>query len=89
MSKYQVVTMIKVRTKAGTIRELSPGETVTLSEDMASPLLEAGRIKAIVPFLDLDGSLVIPFDADPRYHWWKEGGQSIKATESEVRGWKH
>lgn len=28
-----------------------------------------------LPYLDLDGSVVIPFGCDSRYHWWK-GGQS-------------
>ena len=26
----------------------------------------------------------IPFDSDPKYHWWK-GGQSVKQTLAEVR----
>ena len=36
------------------------------------------------PYLEADGSLVIPFGSDSRYHWWK-GGQSVKETEKEVR----
>lgn len=39
------------------------------------------------PYFDLDGSLVIPFASDPRFHYWN-GGQSIKTTEKEVRSWK-
>jgi len=39
-----------------------------------------------LPFLDKDGSLVIPFASDPRYHWWA-GGQTVRETEREVRGW--
>ena len=30
------------------------------------------------------GDLSIPFDSDPRYHWWK-GGQSVKATIAELK----
>ena len=41
-----------------------------------------------LPYLDLDGGLVIPFGSDPRFHYWA-GGQSIKQTEEEVRGWLH
>jgi hypothetical protein len=35
------------------------------------------------PYLMLDGTLVIPFDSPPRFHWWK-GGQSIAQTRAEV-----
>jgi len=28
--------------------------------------------------------LVIPFDSDPKYHWWKSG-QSVKATIAELK----
>jgi len=41
-----------------------------------------------LPYLDLDGSVVIPFNSDPRFHYW-HGGQSIATTEEEVKGWKH
>ena len=34
------------------------------------------------PHLDIDGSIVIPFDSDPKYHWWQTG-QSIKETHRE------
>ena len=36
------------------------------------------------PFLTADGDLSIPFDSDPKYHWWK-GGQSVKQTLAEVK----
>jgi hypothetical protein len=35
------------------------------------------------PYLMPGGTLVIPFDSDPDYHWWK-GGQSVKHTRAEV-----
>lgn len=35
------------------------------------------------PHLLADGTLVIPFNSDPKYHWWK-GGQSIAQTRAEV-----
>lgn len=40
------------------------------------------------PFIEKCGTLVIPFDCHPRYHWWN-GGQSVKETEGEVKAWKH
>jgi hypothetical protein len=35
------------------------------------------------PYLTAGGTLVIPFESDPKYHWWK-GGQSVKQTRAEV-----
>jgi len=35
------------------------------------------------PHLLADGTLVIPFKSDPKYHWWK-GGQSISQTRAEM-----
>jgi hypothetical protein len=37
-----------------------------------------------LPYLTPGGTLVIPLDSDPKYHWWK-GGQSVKATMAEVQ----
>lgn len=37
------------------------------------------------PYLDSEGDLVIPFDSDLRYHWWKSG-QSITETINEIKG---
>lgn len=39
--------------------------------------------KPKVPYLAADGTLVIPFDSDPKYHWWKNG-QSVHQTKEEV-----
>src|ERR1041384_63678 len=39
--------------------------------------------KLRLPFLTTDGTLSIPFDSDPKYHWWK-GGQSVEQTRAEV-----
>jgi hypothetical protein len=36
-----------------------------------------------VPRINSRGELVIPFDADPRFHWWS-GGQSLADTLAEV-----
>ena len=35
------------------------------------------------PHLTPGGTLVIPFDSEPKYHWWK-GGQSVEKTRAEV-----
>ena len=36
-----------------------------------------------MPYLDRHGTLIIPFDCDPRYHWWNNG-QSIIETLKEL-----
>jgi hypothetical protein len=38
------------------------------------------------PFLTPGGDLSIPFDSDPKYHWWI-GGQSVAQTRAEVLAW--
>lgn len=44
--------------------------------------------KRLLPYLDRDGALVIPFGSDPRFHWWN-GGQLPSETEKEIKSWKH
>lgn len=33
----------------------------------------------------VDGELIIPFDSDPRFHWWRPCGQSIFETLRELK----
>jgi hypothetical protein len=37
------------------------------------------------PYLKADGTLVIPSNSDPKYHWWKPGGQKVEKTMAELR----
>ena len=39
--------------------------------------------KANQPYINEHGVLVIPFDGDPKYHWWA-GGQSVLETLQEL-----
>ena len=89
MNSYMMVSVLKVRTTSG-IRELEPGEVVTLPEHLAEPLLRTGRIRPMpLPTLDVQGELErIPFGCHPRFWWW-DGGQLPSVTEREVRGWLH
>jgi len=32
------------------------------------------------------GDLVIPNNCDPKYHWWKPGGQKVNKTLAELKG---
>jgi hypothetical protein len=36
------------------------------------------------PYLTLSGDLAIPFDSDPRYHWWKPGGRRFWEIKEEL-----
>ena len=63
-------------------------------------LLELGRMSASLdksqtapapngdlpkPYLTPAGDLVIPNNSDPKYHWWKQGGQPVNKTMAELR----
>jgi hypothetical protein len=37
------------------------------------------------PYVNADGTLVIPMNSDPKYHWWKPGGQKLAKTVEELR----
>ena len=37
-----------------------------------------------LPYIDSSGSIVIPFNSDPQYHFWK-GGQDLSATLQEMK----
>lgn len=76
------------------LRYLGIGEHPSEAQELIEAL-KAQKAEAIaylkesrpLPFLDVDGGLVIPFNSDPRFHWWN-GGQLPSVTEKELR-WKH
>jgi hypothetical protein len=37
------------------------------------------------PYFTADGTLVIPFNSDQKYHYWKPGGQKLDKTREELR----
>lgn len=37
------------------------------------------------PYLKADGTLVIPTNSDPKYHYWKKGGQKVEKTVKELQ----
>lgn len=37
------------------------------------------------PYINDQGELIIPFDSDPRFHYWKKCGQSIFETLRELK----
>ncbi|MEI6078072.1 MAG: hypothetical protein WCS94_21005 [Verrucomicrobiota bacterium] len=52
-----------------------------------SPIAEVqpAQAKLPLPFFTPGGDLSIPFGSDPKYHWWKPGGQSVEQTRREVQ----
>ena len=36
------------------------------------------------PYLNAHGELIIPFESDPKYHYWKSGGQRLAVTLLEL-----
>lgn len=68
-----------------------PSEAMPLIEELKARKPEAVeflKAQRPLPYFDLDGSLVIPFMADPRFHYW-QSGQSIEDTGREVKVWLH
>lgn len=37
------------------------------------------------PYIDANGELRIPFNSDPKFHWWKRCGQSLLETLRELK----
>jgi len=37
------------------------------------------------PYLKPDGTLVIPMSSETKYHYWKQGGQSVNKTVEELK----
>jgi hypothetical protein len=53
-----------------------PDDAEVLERDLAQPEHQ-------IPYIDTTGTLVIPFESDPKYHWWA-GGQTIAATLTDL-----
>lgn len=67
-----------------------PSESRPLIEVLKAQKAEAVQYllaQRPLPYLDVYGELRIPFDSEPRFHYWA-GGQSIKQTEEEFK-WLH
>lgn len=51
--------------------------------ESATPMLPKGA-KFTKPYIAADGNLIVPYDSDPKYHYWKPCGQSIFETLREL-----
>ena len=70
--KYQVIGTLKVRTPLG-VKELKPGDTVVLPEDMALRLIESGKVKpSCHDCFSPDGTLEVAFREAEAAGWTDE-----------------
>lgn len=69
-----------------TVNELNEKNEITPQENGLLSLnsLNSYRVAGKKPFLTSVGELVIPRDCPSRYHYWKEGGQSLRETLQEM-----
>ena len=81
--KYCTKSELKIK-KGSETYTIPCGQIIECSPDKAAGLIAEGTLVPLKePFIKEDGDLVIPFDSDPRYHWWR-GGQSINETINEL-----
>jgi len=67
------------------IDQYSKEEVEKLCVACANSILPDIGAKFAEPFITPTGELVVPFDSDPRFHFWKKCGQSIFDTLRELK----
>ena len=81
--KYYTKSELKIKKASGTFT-IPCGKVIECSPGKAAKLIAEGKLAPLKePYFEADGNLVIPFDSDPKYHWWN-GGQSISKTINEL-----
>jgi hypothetical protein len=80
--ELMVIEPARLETSGGIV-ELTPGQTMIIEPEKAAFLLDTGKFRLLRPYLDRNNTLRIPFDSDPKYHWWA-GGQSIAETLAQL-----
>jgi len=60
-----------------------PDGVTPLTDETGVPESDAAQQRHQTPYINATGTLVIPSDSDPKYHWWA-GGQRIAATLTEL-----
>jgi len=86
----KVGASIGLDTDCATLRIEAPKGALTdqIKDKLAEHKQEIVRILKDIqetnkPYIDKYGVLVIPFDSEPKYHWWA-GGQTILETLQEL-----
>ena len=77
-------------TKAGMtgkpVDQYSKKEVETLVAACIDALIPTQHTETVVPpYIDANGRLVVPLNSDPRFWWWKGGGQSLLETLREIK----
>jgi hypothetical protein len=67
------------------VNEYSKDEVRELVRACIDALVPEYHSELVSPPYIEDGVLRIPFDSDPKYHWWKGCGQSILETLRELQ----
>jgi len=66
------------------VNQYSKQEVETLVQACIDALKPDQQTESLVsPYIDSNGDLRIPFNSDPKYHWWK-CGQSLLETLREL-----
>jgi hypothetical protein len=60
-----------------------PDGVTSLTDDTGLPQSDSAQPEHQMPYIDATRTLVIPFESDPKYHWWA-GGQTIAATLTDL-----
>lgn len=67
------------------VDQYSKEEVQTLCVACANSILPDKGAVFTEPYITPEGELVVPFDSDPRFHFWKKCGQSIFDTLRELK----
>lgn len=46
---------------------------------------EQQTVSVTQPYINAKGELVVPFNSDPKYHWWRQGSQGLFETLRELK----
>lgn len=68
---------------SGTREELTPELTDKLKSNKPEIMAYVSEWQSGGPFLQPNGSLVIPSSSDPKYHWWN-GGMHLTEIRNEL-----
>ena len=74
-----LLAIIKNRINAEQRRQEAPKALQHSLEQTIPPQPE----KYVIPYINNNGDLIIPFEADPKYFYWK-GGQALESTLNEL-----
>ncbi len=76
-SKFSINIFKKVETPVPAVPNGTKGDCHT------TPAKSIDETDWPQPYIDKNGTLVIPLNSEPKYHWWN-GGQSIRGTLREL-----